>query len=102
MLRAVGSYRLTIRARDQLAQIYEYTELQFGAYQAEAYASGLIRTFELLSDFPAIGQSAEDFRRGLRRFRFQAHVVYYTISVDVVEIRGVVHHACQIRSSLFD
>ncbi|MGJ4947587.1 type II toxin-antitoxin system RelE/ParE family toxin [Bradyrhizobium sp. HKCCYLS20291] len=98
----MGSYRLSIRARSQIVQIYEYTESQFGAYQAEAYASGLIRTFELLADFPAIGQSAEDFRRGLRRFRFQAHVVYYTVSVDVVEIRGVLHHARQIRSSLFD
>jgi toxin ParE1/3/4 len=98
----VGSYRLTLRARDQLAQIYDYTEKHFGAYQADAYASGLIRTFELLSDFPAIGQSAEDFRRGLRRFRFQAHVVYYTVSTEVVEIRGVLHHARKIRSNLFD
>ncbi|MGJ4893092.1 type II toxin-antitoxin system RelE/ParE family toxin [Bradyrhizobium sp. HKCCYLR20261] len=98
----MGSYRLTIRTRDQLAQIYDYTEAEFGAYQAEAYASGLIRTFELLADFPAIGQSAEDFRRGLRRFRFQAHFIYYTVSNDVVEIRGVLHHARQIRSSLFE
>lgn len=100
--RVVGSYRLTVRARDQLAQVFDYTEAQFGGYQAEAYASGMIRTFELLADFPAVGQSAEEFRRGLRRFRFQAHFIYYTVSSEMVEIRGVLHHARRIRPSLFD
>jgi toxin ParE1/3/4 len=55
----VASYRITIRARDQL------TESQFGAYQADAYAAGLIRTFGLLADFPAIGQAADDLREGI-------------------------------------
>jgi toxin ParE1/3/4 len=98
----VANYRITIRARDQLTQIYEYTESQFGAYQADAYTAGLVRTFGLLADFPAIGQTADDLREGLRRFRFQAHFVYYTVSTGTVEIRGVLHHARQIRPSLFD
>jgi len=82
--------------------VYNYTESQFGAYQADAYAAGLIRTFGLLADFPAIGQAADDLREGLRRFRFQAHFVYYTVSTGALEIRGVLHHARQIRPSLFD
>jgi toxin ParE1/3/4 len=98
----VANYRITIRARDQIAQIYDHTESQFGAYQADAYAAGLIRTFGLLADFPAIGQEADDLREGLRRFRFQAHFVYYTVSSGTVEVRGVLHHARQIRPSLFD
>ena len=98
----MASYRIAIRARDQLTQIYSYTESQFGAYQADAYAAGLIRTFGLLADFPAIDQTADDLREGLRRFRFQAHFVYYTVSTGMVEIRGVLHHARQIRPSLFD
>jgi toxin ParE1/3/4 len=98
----VADFRITIRARDQLTQIYEYTEGQFGAYQADAYAAGLIRTFGLLSDFPAIGQAADELRTGLRRFRFQSHFVYYTVSTGMVEIRGVLHHARQIRPGLFD
>jgi toxin ParE1/3/4 len=96
----MANYRITIRARDQLTQIYNYTEDQFGAYQA--YAAGLIRTFGLLVDFPAIGQAVDELREGLRRFRFQAHFVYYTVSTGTVEIRGVLHHARQIRPSLFD
>jgi toxin ParE1/3/4 len=62
----------------------------------------LIRTFGLLADFPAIGQTVDDFRVGLRRFRFQSHFIYYTISSGTVEIRGVLHYARQIRPSLFD
>lgn len=98
----MANYRISVRAREQLSQIYEYTEGQFGAYQADAYSAGLVRTFGLLADFPAIGQPADDFRAGLRRFRFQAHFIYYTISSGTVEVRGVLHHARQIRRSLFD
>ncbi|MCL8486135.1 MULTISPECIES: type II toxin-antitoxin system RelE/ParE family toxin [Bradyrhizobium] len=56
----------------------------------------------MLADFPAVGQADAEFRRGLRRFRFQAHVIYYTVSIDMVEIRGVLHHARRIRPSMFD
>jgi hypothetical protein len=42
-------------------------------------------------------------REGLRRFRFQAHFVYYTtVSTGTPEIRGVLHHARQLWPSLFD
>jgi toxin ParE1/3/4 len=98
----VAEFRITIRARANLVEIYEYTESSFGAYQADAYYAGLIRTFGLLADFPGIGQRADELREGLRRFRFQAHVVFYTMQPEIVEIRAILHAAQQIRPQLFD
>jgi ParE toxin of type II toxin-antitoxin system, parDE len=49
----MAEYRLTDRARADLVDIYDFTEDKFGAYQAEAYYAGLIRTFGLLADFRA-------------------------------------------------
>ncbi|WP_407160043.1 type II toxin-antitoxin system RelE/ParE family toxin [Bradyrhizobium sp. STM 3557] len=97
----MASYRITSRARANLIGIFDYTEANFGAYQAEAYYAGLIRSFGLLADFPAIGQRADELREGLRRFRFQAHIIFYTVEDDTVEIRGVLHHARNIRPGLF-
>jgi len=97
----VASYRITSRARANLIGIFDYTEANFGAYQAEAYYAGLIRSFGLLADFPAIGQRADELREGLRRFRFQSHIIFYTVKDDTVEIRGVLHHATNIRPGLF-
>jgi len=51
----MAEYRLSVRARAQLIDIYEFTAATFGPYQAEAYHAGLERTFGLLADFPRIG-----------------------------------------------
>jgi plasmid stabilization system protein ParE len=54
-------YKLTDRARGDLVDIYDFTENRYGAYQADAYYAGLIRTFGLLADFPRIGQPVDDW-----------------------------------------
>jgi toxin ParE1/3/4 len=47
-------HRLSERTRADLIDIYDFTESRFGKYQAEAYYAGLIRSFELLADFPSL------------------------------------------------
>ena len=44
----MAEYRLTDRARADLIDIYNFTEDKFGAYQADAYFAGLIRTLGFL------------------------------------------------------
>ncbi|MGY0573071.1 type II toxin-antitoxin system RelE/ParE family toxin [Bradyrhizobium sp. RDM12] len=39
---------------------------------------------------------------GYRRFRFQSHLIFYTVQPDHVEIRAILHGAQDIRSQLFD
>ena len=97
----MAEYRLTDRARADLIDIYDFTESKFGAYQAEAYYAGLVRSFGLLADFPRIGQPADDLVLGYRRFRFQSHLIFYTARPDHVEIRAVIHSAQDIRPQLF-
>ena len=98
----VAEARLSKRARADLLSIYAETQSQFGAYQAEAYFAGLERTFGLLADFPRIGQDASALRSGYRRFRFQAHIVFYSETPGGVLIRAIVHGARAIRPDLFD
>jgi toxin ParE1/3/4 len=72
----VAEFRLSRRARADLIDIYIFTEAKFGPYQAEAYYSGLERSFGLLADFPAIGVSREEILPRLRQFRFQSHLIF--------------------------
>jgi toxin ParE1/3/4 len=58
--------------------------------------------FGLLTDFPRIGQDAAALRAGYRRFRFQAHIVFYSEDAGGVLIRTIVHAARDIRPELFD
>jgi toxin ParE1/3/4 len=98
----MAEYRLSERTRADLIDIYDFTESKFGAYQAEAYYAGLIRSFELLADFPLIGQQVDELAVGHRRFRFQSHLIFYTVQPDYVEIRAIIHGAQNIRPQLFD
>jgi toxin ParE1/3/4 len=98
----MAEYRLTERARVDLIDIYDFTESRFGAYQAEAYYAGLIRSLGLLADFPLIGQTADNLPTGYRRFRFQSHLIFYTVQPDHVEIRAVLHGSQDIRPHLFE
>jgi toxin ParE1/3/4 len=98
----MAEYRLTDRARADLINIYDFTERKFGAYQAEAYYAGLIRSFGLLADFPLIGQTIDELAAGYRRFRFQSHLIFYSAQADHVEIRAIVHTAQDIRPQLFE
>ena len=99
---AVAEYRLTERARVDLINIYDFSEERFGTYQADAYYAGLIRSFGLLADFPLIGQTADDLFAGLRRFRFQSHLIFYTVKPNHVEVRAILHASQDIRSQLFE
>jgi toxin ParE1/3/4 len=74
----VSEYRLSLSARADLIDIYAFTDVRFGRYQAEAYHAGFERTFGLLAEFPGIGISADELVAGYRRFRFQSHYIFYT------------------------
>ncbi|MBM3563846.1 MAG: type II toxin-antitoxin system RelE/ParE family toxin [Alphaproteobacteria bacterium] len=98
----MAEFRLSRRARADLLAIYAFTEENFGFYQAEAYFSGLERTFGLLADFPAIGVSREEILPRLRQFRFQSHLIFYCDEGDHVLIRALVHVRQTLRPSLFE
>jgi toxin ParE1/3/4 len=98
----MAEYRLSVRARSQLFDIYEFTTATFGQYQAEAYHAGLERTFSLLGDFPRIGQLVDELAPGHRRFRFQSHNIFYTEEAAHILIRAIYRCAQDIRPQLFD
>jgi toxin ParE1/3/4 len=74
-----------------------HTAQCFGAYQAEAYHAGFERIFDLLARFPLIGRLIEEIAPRFRRFRFQAHTVFYTEEADFVLIRAILHGAREVK-----
>jgi len=62
----------------------------------------LERTFGLLADFPRVGQPVDELAQGYRRFRFQAHFIFYTEEAADILIRAILHTAQNIRPQLFE
>ena len=98
----MAEYRLSLRARSDLLNIYAFSDAKFGRYQADAYHAGFERTFGLLADFPGIGTNSDELVAGYRRFRFQAHYIFYTEEADHVLIRALIHVRQNLRPALFE
>ncbi len=89
----MAKYRLTPFARSQLLAIHDYTEGKFGRVQADRYHAGFGHIFELLTHFPGMGRSADEFWPGLQRYRHQMHVIFYAQETDTILIRFIFHTA---------
>ncbi len=80
-------YKLTNAAENDLAEIYEYSLLNFGRKVADDYLSGLIDTFELIVNNPKLGYRFQVFRS----FRKGKHIVFYDPQTKPIIIVRIMH-----------
>lgn len=74
-------YRLSNLAADDFAAIYEYTLINFGARQADAYTDDLENALGILAECPEIAEE-------VRRHDHQRHVIFYrSREHDILVIR---------------
>lgn len=98
----MAEFRLSLRVRRTLIEIYEFTDGRFGRYQADAYHAGFEKTFSLIAEFPRIGRGADEILAGVRRFRFQSHHIFYRVEDDHVLILDIFHVSQDIGPELFE
>lgn len=89
----MAELRPSRRAASDLAEIADYTILEFGIEQARRYRDQFQACFRSVLDNPLLGSSAEEVAPGLRRIRQQAHVVFYRAERDGVLVMRVLHHS---------
>ena len=87
----MSNYRLTVRAEDDLLDIFLFGLEQFGLMQAERYKAGFERCFTILADNPKLGRTANAVAPGLRRHEHESHIVLYEEAEDGVLIVALVH-----------
>ena len=71
-------YLLSEKAKYQLDEIYLYGLVTFGQPTARRYLHNLYRQFELLAEFPDIGQNLTIARRTFYRFGCGVHIIIYS------------------------
>ena len=96
----MADYQLSVAAEEDIQALYRSSQTMFGPRQTELYMEGLGRTFQNLARTPLIGRRADDLKPGFFRFRYQSHMVFYTIELDQIVIQRVLHARMDFGSRL--
>ena len=87
----VKFYELSTEADQDISDIFDYTESEFGLDQAVAYVSAFDECFSQLLDNPKLGRERTEIRKALRSINHEAHVVFYRILSDRIRIVRILH-----------
>jgi len=71
------NYLISIKADEDLDRIADHTLEAFGEKQTILYISGLLSCFESLSSNPELGRSAIEYAPRLKKYKYQAHMIFY-------------------------
>ncbi len=97
---ALSGYRLSLKADVDLEEIFEHTLSEFGEDQAFKYLSEFEELFFHLVDYPEIGRSRNEIKKGLRSLPKSAHVVFYRIMANHIRIVRILHGSKDITQFL--
>jgi len=89
-------YRLTPRAFDDLKQIGRYTLQKWGKQQRNRYLLDLDQRFAWLAKHPRLGKHRPDIAEGYYCFPQGAHLIFYLLNSDGIDIIGIPHQAMDI------
>lgn len=88
--------RLTPRAVADLKAIARYTTHKWGHAQCQSYLRSLDDRFRWLAEHPTIGRARDDVADRSRSFRHNAHIVFYRIRDNGIDVLAVVHSAMDV------
>jgi toxin ParE1/3/4 len=98
---ATKAYRLSPKARNDLQDIWSYTQENWSRAQADRYHRSLIAEVEALAAGKKMGWSSS-VRPGLMKRSCGSHVIYYRDLPDRLEIIRILHGAQDVERHLHD
>jgi toxin ParE1/3/4 len=94
-------YKLSKLAADDFAAIYEYTLLNFGVRQADAYTKELEKVLVLLANSPLMGPAYPEIGENVRRHDHQRHAIFYHSREHDIFVLRILHQQMESTRHLF-
>jgi len=89
-------YRLSPEADNDIEDIFDYTEFEYGLKKAIEYTRQFHIVFIHLSKEPKLGRSRNEIKARLRSLTQNQHVIFYRILNDHIRIIRVLHSRSDI------
>ncbi len=86
-------YRVTLEAKEDLIQIWNFTDEKWGTAQADRYVEGLESCFASLDELPTHGcrDLVLETQSDVRFYRYQSHYVFFRNVPGRVEILTIIY-----------
>jgi len=84
-------YKLSLKAEEDIINIYREGVLLFGAEQAEKYHLEMANVFEFLADNPKAARERTEITPSVRVHPYGSHIIIYSINKNEVFILRVRH-----------
>jgi len=95
------SYNLTIKAKQDLVEIWEFTFEKWSKNQADKYYNLLIHQFNLLAENPYLGKNYRIIKDGYLGFPLKSHIIFYKISTgNKILIIRILHKRMDLSTRL--
>ena len=95
----MAKFKLTNKAVDDLAQIWNYTIHKWSENQADKYYQMLIDNFNEVANNPDLGKNYSGVIENLMGFKVGRHIIFYRkIADDVIEITRILHEQMDLKN----
>ena len=94
-------YVLSPRAQADIEDIWDYTSDRWNDEQAERYIEELRQAIETIARDPRRGRPCDQIRRGYRKFSVGAHVLFFRVIADRIEVIRVLHQRMDFERHLW-
>ncbi len=87
------TYRLYLKAIEDLESIYLYSAHEFGLKRTEDYILAIESSFQHLADDPLISRKCDYIRPDLRAFNVGSHIIFFKTTVYGIAVIRVLHQS---------
>ena len=96
----MANYQLSVKADDDLTELYLYSHRELGEAQADAYLFALEERFFLLADNPRLGRQIDSVRPGYFRWDHKSHSIFYKAADYGIIVMRILHGMQSVESHL--
>ncbi len=94
-------YQVTEKAKEDLINIWLYTNETWSTEQADYYYDLIIDEFQVIVTNPFIGKAYDSIQNGMRGLIINAHTIFYEILPEgIIEIVRILNHNEDISNKL--
>jgi len=99
----MAKYKLTNKAIEDLANIWEYTYDKWSEKQADTYYKMLLSNCEEIANNPSQGKKYEEIHQNLLGVKVNRHVIFYRkIESEYIEITRILHGRMDLKNRIIE